>query len=86
MRKFFIGVGLLSIFVGSCSYIAGESASNYIASGGRTIGYVENRPISSTIAGHGATIGATIALNAILGYWLQKRKMPTLENLLTIVG
>ena len=81
MKKFVIGLGLLSIFVSSCSYVAGESASNYIASGGKTLGYVENRPVSSAIAGHGTTIVASIALNAILGYWLQKKENADLRKI-----
>ncbi len=73
MKKFLIGLGIFSIFISSCSYVAGESASNYIASGGKTVGYVEGRPISSTIAGHGAVMGVGLILGPVLTAWAEKK-------------
>ena len=73
MGKFLIGIGLLGIFTISCSYIGGESTSNYLASGGKTIGYVENRPISSTIVGHGAVLGIGLILGPVLNAWAEKK-------------
>ncbi len=81
MKKFLIGLGIFSIFISSCSYVAGESASNYVVSGGKTVGYVEGRPISSTIAGHGAVMGGSIILNAILGYWAKEKEKSDLRKL-----
>ena len=64
---------MLGIFTISCSYIGGESTSNYLASGGKTIGYVENRPISSTIVGHGAVLGIGLILGPVLNAWAEKK-------------
>ncbi len=66
---------VLLFFITSCYYIAGEAGSNYAASGGRTFGYVENRPLSSTLTGHGAAIGVGMILNSIAGMWLEREKL-----------
>jgi len=79
MKKIAILLSGLVFGLYSCSYLAGESASNYIASGGKTVGYVENRPLSSTIAGHGAALGLSLILTPILNSWLEK-KMETKER------
>ncbi len=75
-------VGTVSLlFITSCSYVAGEAASNYAASGGRTFSYVENRPLSSTLTGHGAAISVGMILNSIAGMWLEREKLENRRKL-----
>ena len=81
MKKLAFALSGLVFGLYSCSYLAGESASNYVASGRKTVSYVENRPVSSMVAGHGAVLGAGIVLNAVLSYWAQKRENANLRKL-----
>lgn len=64
-------IGLL--FITSCSYVAGEAASNYAAS--QTFSYVENRPFSSTLTGHGTAIGIGIILSSITDMWAARKEL-----------
>ena len=64
----------LALATSSCSYVAGEATANYMASGGETIGYVENRPISYGLAGHGTAIGVGAVLNVVATMWDEKMK------------
>lgn len=75
MRVVVVVGTVLLLFITSCSYVAGEAASNYAASGGRTFSYVESRPLSSTLAGHGTAIGVGIILNSIAGMWAVQEEL-----------
>ena len=68
-----MGLMLAGFLASGCSYLAGEAASNYTASEGKTITYVEGRPVSSTIAGHGAVFGVGLILGPILNAWAEKK-------------
>jgi len=73
MMKVVLLLSGLVLGLSSCSYLAGESASNYIASGGKTVSYVENRTVSSIIAGHGAALGVGLILAPVLNAWAEKK-------------
>jgi len=73
MKKLAFALSGLVFGLYSCSYLAGESASNYVASGGKTVSYVENRPVSSMVAGHGAVLGLGLILGPVLNAWAEKK-------------
>ena len=81
MKKLTFALSGLVFGIYSCSYLAGEAASNYIASGGKIMSYVENRPVSSTVVGHGAVLGAGIILNTVLSFWAHKKENANLRKL-----
>ncbi len=79
MRTVAVTGAVLLLFMTSCSYVAGEAASNYAASG--KFGYVENRPLSLTLTGHGAAIGVGMILNSIAGMWFEQEKLKSVRKL-----
>jgi hypothetical protein len=80
-RKTALLLLLQKSFIVSCSFTAGEAASNYLASEGKTIGYVETRTIGDTIAGHGLSLALGIVLNPLAEAWLRHRDALTTRKL-----
>lgn len=75
MKGLLTGYVFLLVLATSCSYIAGEAAANYTASEGHTLTYVENRPLSSTLTGHTAALGAGMILDSIAAMWEARDKI-----------